>query len=92
MSFGDLEGLSLKSIHQDLFRNIVSLRETQDLYDDLSENPEDWQAAIELEATHKRLDATQKRPEWPGNETTKRRVPFFSPEPPRVLFRPVLRA
>lgn len=62
MGFGDLEGLSLKSIHQDLFRNIVSLRETQDLYDDLSEDPEDWQAAIELEATHKPFSYTSHQP------------------------------
>lgn len=49
MSFGNLDGLPLKAIQRDLYRNIVSLRHSQDLFDDLSDDPEDWQAAIELE-------------------------------------------
>lgn len=44
-----LDGLSLAGIKQDLFRNIVSLRASQDLFDDLSDDPADQQAAIELE-------------------------------------------
>lgn len=53
MAFGDLEGLTLKAVDSDLFRNIVSLRKSQDLFDDLSDDPEDWSAAIELEITCK---------------------------------------
>lgn len=43
------EGLTLTDFHGDMHRNIVSLRESQDLYDDLSDNPRGWQAAIDLE-------------------------------------------
>ena len=39
----------LADIHADLLRNIVSLRVSADLFDDLSENAADWQAAIDLE-------------------------------------------
>ena len=53
MTFGRLEGLPLKEVLQDLYRNIVSLRESQDLYDDLSDEPGDWRAAVDLEATCK---------------------------------------
>lgn len=42
-------GLRLADTHADLYRNIVSLRVTENLYDDLSEDREDWQSAIELE-------------------------------------------
>ncbi|MDP1634720.1 MAG: RES family NAD+ phosphorylase [Gallionellaceae bacterium] len=42
-------GLRLADTHSDLYRNIVSLRVTENLFDDLSENPSDWQQAIELE-------------------------------------------
>ena len=53
MAFGSLEGLPLKEVRQDLYRNIVSLRESEDLYDDLSDSPGDWQAAVDLEASFK---------------------------------------
>lgn len=53
MAFGYLEGLTLKAVDSDLFRNIVSLRASQDLFDDLSDDPDDWSAAIELEITCK---------------------------------------
>lgn len=36
-------------IHQDLVRNIVSLRVSKDLFADLSDNPDDWRHAIKLE-------------------------------------------
>ncbi|MGC2165805.1 MAG: RES family NAD+ phosphorylase [Gallionella sp.] len=42
-------GLRLADTHSDLYRNIVSLRVTENLFDDLSEDPSDWQQAIELE-------------------------------------------
>lgn len=49
MTFGDLDGLPVKQVEGDLFRNIVSLRQSQDLFDDLSDDAEDWEAAIDLE-------------------------------------------
>jgi hypothetical protein len=42
-------GLKLADTHADLYRNIVSLRVTENLFDDLSDNSDDWQAAISLE-------------------------------------------
>jgi len=42
-------GLRLADTHIDLYRNIVSLRVTENLFDDLSNDHEDWQTAIELE-------------------------------------------
>lgn len=41
--------LRLADIHDDLYRNIVSLRITENLFDDLSDNHADWNTAIELE-------------------------------------------
>ena len=34
--------LTLADVHQDVARNIVSLRESQDLFDDLTEDPAEW--------------------------------------------------
>lgn len=42
-------GLKLADIHDDLFRNIVSVRVSEDLYEDLSATPADWKAAAALE-------------------------------------------
>ena len=53
MTFGSLNGLTLREIKQDLYRNIVSLRQSQDLFDDLSDDPADWQQAVDLELQHK---------------------------------------
>lgn len=53
MAMGSLNGVNLIEIRRDLYRNIVSLRTSQDLFDDLSDNPADWQAAIHLEMSHK---------------------------------------
>ena len=36
--------LTLADVHQDVARNIVSLRESQDLFDDLTEDPAEWLA------------------------------------------------
>ncbi|MFZ2855344.1 MAG: RES family NAD+ phosphorylase [Rhodocyclaceae bacterium] len=41
--------IGLAETHADLARNIVSIRVSQDLFDDLSDAPGDWQAAIDLE-------------------------------------------
>ena len=48
-----LDGVRLHELNQDLLRNIVSLRVSQDLFDDLSDEPSDWQAAINLELAFK---------------------------------------
>ena len=45
--------LTLADIHQPLIRNIVSLRDSQDLFDDLSDDPEAWQSAQALETQTK---------------------------------------
>ncbi|MES2663109.1 MAG: RES family NAD+ phosphorylase [Pseudomonadota bacterium] len=44
-----LDGLSLIEINQNLFRNIVSLRNSENLFDDLSDEPDDWAEATRLE-------------------------------------------
>ncbi len=43
------KNVSLEYTHRDLFRNIVSLRESQDLFDDLSTEPSDWELAQRVE-------------------------------------------
>jgi hypothetical protein len=42
--------VSLTDVHRDVLRNIVSIRASQDLFDDLSENPDDWVRAQRIEA------------------------------------------
>lgn len=41
--------IKLADIHQDVARNIVSLRETQDLFDDLTDDPTVWLLAQKVE-------------------------------------------
>lgn len=48
-----LEGIRIKDVDQDLYRNIVSLRESRDLFGDLSDDPAHWAAAQHLEMTTK---------------------------------------
>lgn len=48
-------GLALSDTHGDTHRNIVSLRESQDLYDDLTSSPAGWQAASDMELATKPL-------------------------------------
>jgi hypothetical protein len=43
------DGLSLADTHQTLIRNIISLRVSEDLFNDLSDNPEDWLVAQRYE-------------------------------------------
>lgn len=67
MAAVSLDGLRLLELDRDLFRNIVSLRRTQDLFDDLSTDPADWDAAIALEmafkpATHRSAQPIIDRP------------------------------
>lgn len=46
-------GLSIADFHSDAHRNIVSLRESQDLFDDLTDSKAGWQAAIDIEEATK---------------------------------------
>ena len=41
--------LALVDINQDVIRNIVSIRDSQDLFDDLTDNPEEWKLAQDVE-------------------------------------------
>ena len=41
--------LTLADVHQDVARNIVSLRASQDLFDDLTEDPAEWSLAQQVE-------------------------------------------
>ncbi|NBQ80035.1 MAG: RES domain-containing protein [Betaproteobacteria bacterium] len=41
--------LTLADVHQDVARNIVSLRASQDLFDDLTEDPAEWSLAQKVE-------------------------------------------
>lgn len=43
------ERIGLAETHGDLVRNIVSIRVSEDLFDDLSGDPAAWEAAIQLE-------------------------------------------
>ena len=52
----------LADTHADLMRNIVSLRVSQDLFDDLSDRPADWDAAIALEVATKPPAFTSAQP------------------------------
>ena len=41
--------LTLADVHRDVARNIVSLRQSQDLYDDLTHDPAEWALAQKVE-------------------------------------------
>lgn len=41
--------LTLADVHHDVARNIVSLRQSQDLFDDLTDDPDAWQLAQQVE-------------------------------------------
>lgn len=43
------DDLPLADVHRDLARNIVSLRKSQDLFDDLSADPDEWLLAQRVE-------------------------------------------
>lgn len=42
--------LTLADVQRDVIRNIVSIRESQDLFDDLTERPDEWALAQQIEA------------------------------------------
>ena len=51
---GDLfEGLPLQTVNGDVLRNIKSIRRTQELFDDLSSDPRDWEVAKQVELAAK---------------------------------------
>ena len=56
------DGIALHDTHEDAYRNIVSLRESQDLFDDLSDSSQGWQAASELEMQSKPATYTSHQP------------------------------
>ena len=56
------DGLTVSDFHNDIHRNIVSLRQSQDLYDDLTDSAEGWQAAIDLESDIKPHTHCSKQP------------------------------
>lgn len=41
--------LTLTDVHSNVIRNIVSIRSSQDLFDDLTSNPEEWALAQQVE-------------------------------------------
>jgi len=41
--------VGLADVHRDVIRNIVSLRESQDLFDDLTDDPSEWVLAQQVE-------------------------------------------
>jgi hypothetical protein len=55
-------GLSITDIHDDAYRNIISLRVSEDLFDDLSDKPEAWKAATDLELASKPHTYTSNQP------------------------------
>ena len=55
-------GLTVTDVHDDVYRNIVSLRVSEDLYDDLSVNPDAWKAAVDLEIATKPHTYTAHQP------------------------------
>ncbi len=55
-------GLIISDFHGDTHRNVVSLRESQDLYDDLTNSHEGWQAATDLEIATKPHTYTSSQP------------------------------
>ena len=54
--------IGLADTHADLLRNIVSLRRSEDLFDDLSPDPMHWDAAIRLELASKPPMLTANQP------------------------------
>lgn len=49
----DLTGVSVVDVDQQLYRNIISLRQSTDLFDDLSDDPADWAAGQRAEMVAK---------------------------------------
>jgi RES domain len=56
------DGLSLINVHKDLTRNIASLMTAENLFDDLSDSPTDWETAIQVELDGKPKDFNSTSP------------------------------
>jgi len=54
--------ITIADIHQELARNIVSIRESQDLFDDLSDSHDDWRLAQVVEDEVKPLTYRSRTP------------------------------
>lgn len=54
--------INLADFHQDVARNIVSLRESQDLFDDLTDDPTEWLLAQKVEDEVKPPPYSSRRP------------------------------
>lgn len=59
---GLFNGLTVIDVDDDAYRNIVSLRESEDLFDDLTSTRKGWKAAIELELATKPLTYQSNQP------------------------------
>jgi hypothetical protein len=46
----NFDGIVLTEVQREVFRNIVSIKQSQDLFDDLSQDPQDWLMAQAIEA------------------------------------------
>jgi hypothetical protein len=55
--------IALADTHEDLFRNVVSLFESQNLFDDLSSAPDEWRLAQQVEADARPLPYRSHQPE-----------------------------
>ena len=56
------EKMTVHDVHQALFRNIVSIRESQELFDDLTTDPEGWAMAQRVERDVKPVHYRLKTP------------------------------
>jgi hypothetical protein len=59
---GLFTNLKLQDVHHDVMRNIVSIRQSQDLFDDLSPNSNDWVLAQRIEDDVKPYSYASKSP------------------------------
>ncbi len=59
---GLFTNLKLQDVHHDVMRNIVSIRQSQDLFDDLSQHPDDWLLAQRIEDDVKPYSYASKSP------------------------------
>ena len=55
--------ITVADIHQDLLRNIVALSDSEEPFEDLSSNPEEWLVALQLESDARPLPYQSYTPE-----------------------------
>lgn len=56
------DGLTIVDFHGDTFRNILTIRKSENVYDDLGESQEDWDTAIHHEQACKPAQFTSDQP------------------------------